>query len=869
MERGTMPTTQASEPMTAPLSAAAALLRLAEAPTDADAWSVLITTLGDEMLSLARRLSGDAELARDAVQEALLDLRARAGSFRSDYGEGGDAAARRWILAVVAKRALDAARRQRRTRARERRAAADAAPKVEEPLDVLARAEQASLLRAELARLPDLSGRAIALHHLAGLSFEEVAEQLRVPIGTAKTRVRRGLIALRERLARRGLAVEAEALAALLIALPAAPATSLPLSAPLAGASLAKPGAALALKLVLALTVVAAVPLTWHALATRASQPPLAQLQLGPGWASFGQVLPQGAARGALALAGLDTQCDVKTTWPDGSLRFAVLTARVPAAGRFALVPSPSRTGTVAARAPEASARFTIGGAEYVATLPAQPTSDVWLAGPEVCEWRATVSPTAVDGRTADGLETLWDVRCYRDGSTSIDLAVENVLDQDGAGALRYDAVVEVAGSERLRRAGVLHHYLCRWRQRFDLGLARAEVAPDVDDLEGSGAMPRFTRSLPDRERSATGPGFDLLGFGDDPDDQRDAERPHPAFGPYPDWCARYLAHPRADARAYLMTWGDLAGSFPVHVRERDRSLVDIARRPGFWLDARGAGGPASAGPHGDLSDAALGRTCGLYHPALAYLPYLLTGERWYADELRFWANHGLLAIPPDDRQGARGLLAMEPAAMAWTLRDLVDAAAWLPDGDRDGERFRRLVEENLRWADAYAAGREPAPEHGSASDALGTCFEFQPSYVAPGADGRWPVQIYADHNEVLAWSLGHAERQGFLGGAALRRRLVAFTARRLAVDASLAGVELLAVGSADAQRQRVYYRTDAELVSGNAQHAVGEAGDRATLGARAALREAQRLGVPGSAEVPLPGDPGAAISAGWALDDR
>ena len=54
----------------------------------------------------------------------------------------------------------------------------------------------------------------------------------------------------------------------------------------------------------------------------------LATYQLGRGWATFGLALPQGAARGAVAVGTLPTQTDVKTRWPDGSIRFAVVTAR-------------------------------------------------------------------------------------------------------------------------------------------------------------------------------------------------------------------------------------------------------------------------------------------------------------------------------------------------------------------------------------------------------------------------------------------------------------------------------------------------------------------------------------------------------------
>src|SRR5262245_57080276 len=61
----------------------------------------------------------------------------------------------------------------------------------------------------------------------------------------------------------------------------------------------------------------------------------LANVGLTAGWATFGQALPPGAAYDGLQIGTLQTQTDVKTRWPDGSIRFAVLSARVPLAGDY------------------------------------------------------------------------------------------------------------------------------------------------------------------------------------------------------------------------------------------------------------------------------------------------------------------------------------------------------------------------------------------------------------------------------------------------------------------------------------------------------------------------------------------------------
>ena len=63
-------------------------------------------------------------------------------------------------------------------------------------------------------------------------------------------------------------------------------------------------------------------------------------------------------------------------------------------------------------------------------------------------------------------------------------------------------------------------------------------------------------------------------------------------------------------------------------------------------------------------------------------MPYLLTGDRYYAEEMAFWANYGMLRT--DDTDGIRGsggiLAANGAGGYAWALRNLADAAAYYPD---------------------------------------------------------------------------------------------------------------------------------------------------------------------------------------------
>ena len=71
------------------------------------------------------------------------------------------------------------------------------------------------------------------------------------------------------------------------------------------------------------------------------------------------------------------------------------------------------------------------------------------------------------------------------------------------------------------------------------------------------------------------------------------------------------------------------------------------------------------------------------HQPSLAYVPYLLTGDRYYADEMAFWADYAMIrTYNGDGVRGSLGILAYnEVRGFGWALRNIADAAAYHPDG--------------------------------------------------------------------------------------------------------------------------------------------------------------------------------------------
>ncbi len=158
------------------------------------------------------------------MQETLLLVRDHAGRFAVRSGNGDDDA-RRWILGVAANASRQIMRRHGRQLQRDRHAgrmAAQVAPPIVDPSQRAENIDQSMLLRRELAELPDVYGQVLTLHYFGGQDYSMLATDLRVSIHTVRSRVHRGLKALRERLERCGVTLSIAGLTGLLSHLGAA-----------------------------------------------------------------------------------------------------------------------------------------------------------------------------------------------------------------------------------------------------------------------------------------------------------------------------------------------------------------------------------------------------------------------------------------------------------------------------------------------------------------------------------------------------------------------------------------------------------------------------------------------------------------------
>ena len=208
------------------------------------------------------------------------------------------------------------------------------------------------------------------------------------------------------------------------------------------------------------------------------AQASFGNIGLSQGWATFGQAVPQGLVPNGngIQVGTLTTQTDVKNRWPDGSVRFAVVTVNVPTAGNFSLHAGALPSGTLTPSLPIATAAFVIGGTTYTAPLPATPSADTWLSGPLAYEGRSIVTPLA-SGTPHAFLRVIFDTRVYNDGASRVDVTVENVLDKVGASTVTYNVTLNVNGTPFFTKSAVEHYYLTRWRKMATVGGPFSDVA--------------------------------------------------------------------------------------------------------------------------------------------------------------------------------------------------------------------------------------------------------------------------------------------------------------------------------------------------------------------------------------------------------
>jgi RNA polymerase sigma-70 factor (ECF subfamily) len=152
------------------------------------------------LFGMLMRILNNREEAEDVLQEVFLQVWRRAGDFDEKRGRPFT-----WLVTLARSRGID---RLRSLASRERVAVAganEASGEVSDAASDAIRSEQRGVVNNALSELPDEQKQPLMLAYFDGLTQAEIALQLGAPLGTVKTRMRAGMMKLRERLSARSL----------------------------------------------------------------------------------------------------------------------------------------------------------------------------------------------------------------------------------------------------------------------------------------------------------------------------------------------------------------------------------------------------------------------------------------------------------------------------------------------------------------------------------------------------------------------------------------------------------------------------------------------------------------------------------------
>jgi RNA polymerase sigma-70 factor, ECF subfamily len=171
-------------------------LLLAAARGDQAAFSALYDRMAGLVFGIVRRVLRDPSQSEEVAQEVFVEVWRTATRFDPDRGS-----AQTWVLTMAHRRAIDRVRSEQASRDRTERIGirdrVRAFDEVAEEVELRAEHDQ---VRDALSTLTELQREAVELAYYGGHTYREVAELLDAPLGTIKTRMRDGLIRLRDAL---------------------------------------------------------------------------------------------------------------------------------------------------------------------------------------------------------------------------------------------------------------------------------------------------------------------------------------------------------------------------------------------------------------------------------------------------------------------------------------------------------------------------------------------------------------------------------------------------------------------------------------------------------------------------------------------
>ncbi|MCK8677559.1 MULTISPECIES: sigma-70 family RNA polymerase sigma factor [Streptomyces] len=161
---------------------------------DKEAFSTLYDALAGPVFGLVLRVLRDPAQSEEVAQEVMVEVWRGAARYQADRGS-----VMSWVMTMAHRRAVDRVRSEQAATDREQRSAQrERMPAYDEVSEEVAVRLESEQVRRCLGSLTDLQRQAVTLAYYQGYTYREVAASLSAPLGTVKTRLRDGLIRLRD-----------------------------------------------------------------------------------------------------------------------------------------------------------------------------------------------------------------------------------------------------------------------------------------------------------------------------------------------------------------------------------------------------------------------------------------------------------------------------------------------------------------------------------------------------------------------------------------------------------------------------------------------------------------------------------------------
>lgn len=491
---------------------------------------------------------------------------------------------------------------------------------------------------------------------------------------------------------------------------------------------------------------------------------------------TFGQVFAEGdlaissnSLVGNIGSATIPLQLNAKATHPDGSLRHAVISAVIPAiSSGQTLTMSLKKTLSPVANSPSspadllnagfiASINVMIGGVAYTASADSLLAGSYtqWVEGSIANEWEVSAPLHQVSNPSTlhPHLAARFGIRAYGTTSARVEVVVENDWAYEpNPQNFTYDVNFVVNGVTAYSKIGLVHYHHARWRKMAWFGIPPSvDVIPNKSYLIASKAVPNYDQTVSLTTNGINGLccdaaskwGFNAARTNTNGTYSDSNNRVGPMgqgilnvdmastggrseIGPLTSRGAMYLINSDKRIKDVMLAEGDLAGSWSIHYRDKatglplSTDLYPCATLPGNSPSVC-VGGPSSISKDWAFPALVTPKTTPMrpdasHEPSLAYLPYLVTGDYYYLEELQFWTIYNWVQKNYGNRTSTlnsawNGLVRGDQLrGQAWDLRTLGETAYITPDNHPLKSHFKNRLADNLAfYQEVFVSGNPNA----------------------------------------------------------------------------------------------------------------------------------------------------------------